>query len=70
MRIKGKGSPNLRRGNRGDLHVRLVVEVPVKLNKEQQELLDKFNASLAASNTPKAENFTKDAKQFLRGDGE
>ena len=70
MRIKGKGSPNLRRGNRGDLHVRLVVEVPVKLSKEQQELLDKFNASLAVSNTPKAENFTKDAKQFLRGDGE
>jgi molecular chaperone DnaJ len=70
MRIKGKGSPNLRRGTRGDLHVRLVVETPVKLSKEQQELLDKFNASLGSSNTPKSENFVKEAKQFLRGDGE
>ena len=70
MRIKGKGSPNLRRGTRGDLHVRLVVETPVKLSKEQQELLDKFNASLSNSNTPKSENFVKEAKQFLRGDGE
>ena len=70
MRIKGKGSPNLRRGTRGDLHVRLVVETPVKLSKEQQELLDKFNASLNNSNTPKSENFVKEAKQFLRGDGE
>ena len=70
MRIKGKGSPNLRRGTRGDLHVRLVVETPVKLNKEQQELLDKFNASLTGSNNPKTENFVKEARQFLRGDGE
>ena len=70
MRIKGKGSPNLRRGTRGDLHVRLLVETPVRLTKEQQELLDKFNASLKESNTPRAENFVREAKNFLRGDGE
>ena len=70
LRIKGKGSPNLRRGTRGDLHVRLLVETPVKLTKEQQELLEKFNASLKTSNTPRAEGFVKEAKQFLRGDGE
>ena len=38
--------------------------------KEQQELLEKFNASLKASSTPRAESFAKEAKQFLRGDGE
>lgn len=70
MRIKGKGSPNLRRGSRGDLHVRLVVETPVKLSREQQELLDKFNASLKETNNPKAEKFAAEAKRFLRGDGE
>ena len=70
LRIKGKGSPNLRRGTRGDLHVRLVVEIPAKLNREQQALLDKFNASLTESNTPKSVAFVKEAKPFLRGEGE
>ena len=34
--------PNLRSGNRGDLHVRVDVHVPTKLTKEQREALEAY----------------------------
>ena len=68
LRLKGKGAPSLRRGMRGDLHVQLVTETPVKLSKEQQELLDKFNASLSAANTPDHEKFLEKAQRFMRAE--
>jgi molecular chaperone DnaJ len=42
FRLKGKGLPHLGRGGRGDQLVKVVVEVPNKLNSEQSELLRKF----------------------------
>ncbi|MBQ4314429.1 MAG: molecular chaperone DnaJ, partial [Lentisphaeria bacterium] len=68
LRLKGKGVPSLRGGSRGDLHVRVVVETPVKLTREQQELLDKFNASLTSANQPRKSRFTEAAGNFLRSD--
>ena len=69
LRIKGKGAPSLRRGmGRGDLHIRILVETPVDLTKEQKELLDKFTASLKENNTPRHKNFVKRAGNFLRGE--
>ncbi len=66
LRIKGKGAPSLRGGARGDLHVRVDIESPVKLSKEQQSLLDQFNASLTASNQPRQKEFQTRAGKFLR----
>ncbi len=43
FRLKGKGLAHLGRGGRGDQHVRVMVEVPVKLNPEQTEALRKFD---------------------------
>lgn len=68
LRIPGKGMPSLRNSSRGNLHVRVVVETPVNLSKEQQELLDKFNESLKESNQPRKEQFVKKAGNFMRGD--
>ena len=68
LRLKGKGVPSLRGGSRGDLHVKVVVETPVKLTKEQQELLEKFNATLTGSNQPRKTRFTETAGNFLRSD--
>jgi molecular chaperone DnaJ len=42
FRIKGKGMPHLRGYGRGDLHVRVNVVIPKKLNEKQKELLRKF----------------------------
>ena len=70
LRLAGKGVPSLRGGVRGDLHIRLVIETPVDLNKEQQELLKKFQESLGKNNTPLHNNFVNNAGAFLRSDKE
>jgi molecular chaperone DnaJ len=40
--LKGKGVTHLRTSSRGDLIVHVEVQTPVKLNREQEELLQKF----------------------------
>ena len=66
LRLKGKGVPALRGGSRGNMHVKIFVEVPTHLSKEQKELLDKFNASLDESkNNPLKTKFESKAKPFL-----
>jgi len=52
IRLRGRGVPNLRGGGRGDLHVRLRVEVPTHLTEEQRQLLRKLAATFARNNTP------------------
>jgi molecular chaperone DnaJ len=42
FRLRGKGIADLRGGGRGDQLVRVVVEVPRKLNARQRELLEEF----------------------------
>ena len=45
LRVRGKGAPKLK-GGHGDLHVRLRVQVPDKLTKEQKQLFEKLGATL------------------------
>ncbi len=45
LRVRGKGAPRLR-GGHGDLHVRLRVQVPEKLSKEQKQLFEKLGMTL------------------------
>ena len=40
--MKSKGVTHLRGGGRGDLIVHVEVHTPIKLNKEQEELMKKF----------------------------
>jgi molecular chaperone DnaJ len=40
--LKGKGMTKLRSGARGDLFAHVVVEIPAKLSKKQEELLREF----------------------------
>jgi molecular chaperone DnaJ len=45
MRVRGKGAPRLK-GGRGDLHVRVRVQVPERLSKEQKQLFEKLAGTL------------------------
>jgi molecular chaperone DnaJ len=43
--LRGEGMPRLRRRGRGDLKVVVDVMVPTRLNAEQRELLQRFEAT-------------------------
>ncbi|MEM2785469.1 MAG: molecular chaperone DnaJ [Candidatus Nitrosotenuis sp.] len=46
VKLKGKGLPYSNARGRGDQYVRLVVEVPTKLSKQQKELLQKLRQTM------------------------
>ena len=65
LRLKGKGVPSLRGGYRGDQHVRIFVEVPTALSKDQKDLLQKFAQSCGTNVNPMRESFLEKAKRFF-----
>ncbi len=44
VRLKGRGVPEVRGRNRGDLHVQIIVDTPAGLTKDQERLLREFAA--------------------------
>ena len=65
FRLRGKGMPILNSGSKGDLLVRVQVEVPTNLNAEQKEKLKAFSDSTGEHNEPMAESFFQRAKRFF-----
>jgi molecular chaperone DnaJ len=66
LRLKGKGIPSLRGGYRGDQHVKVFVEVPRNLSREQKKKLKDLSEDLGqAANHPVKESFLEKAKRFL-----
>lgn len=60
FRLKGKGVPDVHgRHGRGDQLVRVIVEVPQKLNAEQKKKLQEFAASCGEETSPISEAFWK-----------
>lgn len=56
FRIRGKGVPDIRGGERGDQLVTIHVEIPKTLTGEQKELVEKLASSLGSSVTPQPAN--------------
>lgn len=68
FRLKGKGVQKLHRSDRGDQYVTVVVEVPKGLNRNQKELLKKFEESLGEGNYRNRKSFFEQMKDFLNSD--
>ena len=66
LRLKGKGVVALRGGSRGDLHIRLIIETPTKLDSKAEKLLKEFEEATKESNYPKAAEFAKTAEKFMK----
>ncbi|MEC8074429.1 MAG: DnaJ C-terminal domain-containing protein, partial [Pseudomonadota bacterium] len=64
FRLKGKGMPFMRRGDFGDLYVQVKTEVPVFLNKEQKDLLERFRRIENEKSNPSIKKFFQKAKSF------
>ena len=65
FRVKGHGMPRLQSHAKGDLHVRLEVEVPTKLNAEQRKALEGFAELCGEENTPIHRSFTERLKDLF-----
>ncbi len=66
FRLKGKGVPALSGGGRGDEHVRIFVETPTHLSKEQRELLERFAALSGEETHPRARTFWEKVQDLVR----
>ena len=66
FRLKGKGMPFMRGSGNGDLYVQVNTEVPVSLNKEQKELLEKFRQIENDKSNPSIKKFFQKAKSFWK----
>ncbi len=67
FRLRGKGVAPVRGGAAGDLMCRVIVETPVKLSKDQKELLKKFRESLHQNegNSPQSNSWFESVKSFF-----
>ena len=66
FRLKGKGMPYMRGSGTGDLYVQTNTEVPVSLNREQKELLEKFREIENEKSNPSIKKFFQKAKSFWK----
>src|SRR5210317_1626543 len=66
FRLREKGMPYMRGSGNGDLYVQINTEVPISLNKEQKELLEKFREIENEKSNPSIKQFFKRAKTFWK----
>lgn len=65
FKLRGKGMPVLNSSHMGDLMVRVVVEVPTKLNGEQRKKLEELAELMGDENRPLHQSFFEKAKEFF-----
>ena len=65
LRLRGKGVKNVQGYGHGDLHVRVIVEVPTRLNSEQKAKLNEFGELCDDRVNPMRGSFFEKAKKFF-----
>jgi molecular chaperone DnaJ len=68
FRLRGKGITPLRGARPGDLMVRVTLETPVNLSREQKALLEQFGQSLKNNwrkHSPQREGWLDKARSFF-----
>jgi len=66
LRLKGRGVKNLQGYGQGDLHVRVMVEIPTHLDSAQRAKLQEFSALCDGKQAPIAAGFFEKAKKFFK----
>ena len=65
FRLKGLGLPDMRSGHPGDEIVVVIVEVPKRLNKQQETLLREFAKTEDKSVLPESKGFLERLVEYL-----
>jgi molecular chaperone DnaJ len=67
FRLRGQGMPNVHGRGKGDLLVRVIVEVPTRLSRPLREKLEEFAALANDEAYPQRKSFLEKAKRFFSG---
>jgi molecular chaperone DnaJ len=65
LRIRGRGVPYLNEKGHGDLIVKLMVQIPKKLNRAQRELVAKLSETLTVDNKPASPGLMEKMKDLF-----
>jgi molecular chaperone DnaJ len=65
LRIRGRGVPYLNEKGRGDLVVRVVVQIPKKLSRTQRELIAQLAESMTVENKPTSQGLLDKMKDLF-----
>ena len=66
FRVKGKGIKNVQGYGRGDLHIRINVEVPTRLSSAQKAKLQEFAQLCDGKESPLSHGFLEKAKHLFK----
>jgi molecular chaperone DnaJ len=65
FRLKGKGVKSVRSSRKGDLYVRVTLEVPTKLNKKQRKAIEIMRDTVTGECYQKKTSFIDSLKEFF-----
>ncbi|MBN8470114.1 molecular chaperone DnaJ [Corallococcus exiguus] len=65
FRLRGKGIPHLHSQQRGDQHVRVIIETPTELSSKQRELLERFAEVSGEETHPQSKTFFDKVKELF-----
>lgn len=65
LRVRGKGLASLRGGGKGDLHIQLRVQTPIRLTKRQRELLAELGGTSVIENKPEPRSLFEKVKEIF-----
>lgn len=66
FRLKGKGIKNLRSSKYGDLYVKVILEVPTKLNGKQKKLIKQMGEALTGDAYSKRKGFSDTVRELFK----
>jgi molecular chaperone DnaJ len=65
LRIRGRGVPILNSKGKGDLIVKVVIEIPKKLTRQQRDLITELADSMSVENKPASSSLLDKMKEFF-----
>ena len=66
FRLKGKGIRNVRTGRMGDLYIKVILEVPTKLNSKQKKAVEEMGKALDNACYQKKSSFAEKLKEWFK----
>ena len=66
FRLKGKGIKNVRNGRMGDLYVKVILEVPTKLDRKQKKAIEEMGKALGNKCYQKKNGFAEKMKDLFK----